>query len=189
MNTQDAERLKTLFLRVARECSFPDHKDIATDAYSTMIEDISPVFSQGNKEAVFVYKPRKGERIATSVKVSNFRFKIIDFLLQVPDNIVKIVGTNGTHLMYFYLMTLLVKLFRLGSMPLDQGEIDILMLVHRFYKQRRIITTDQVHQMLSDKWSNVQISEALGNLSEKLHCIEIGANDEIEAVEAIVFLN
>lgn len=188
MNTQDAERLKTLFRRVAKECNLPDHDDIAIQSYSSVIEDISPLTSQSQKEAIFLYKTRQGELAAISANVKNFRFQIVDFLIRVPDGIIKIVKANGTPLLYFYILSLLAQLLKLGTIPLNKGEIEILILLHGYHREKRKLTVDQVYEMFADKLSPVKIAEALANLDERLHCIEIDKNNLIECVEAIVFL-
>jgi hypothetical protein len=187
MNTEDAKRLQALFHRIARECDLPEYQQIAIDTYSSVIEDVSAVVSKGEKEAIFVYKPRKGEKTGTSIKVSNFRFRITDFFLQIPDDIIKIIGTHGSLLMYYYILRLLVKLLTLSAIKLEKGEVDVLMLVHSFEQQRRKLSVDQVYERLMEKWTHNDITSALENL-EALLCIEIGVDRVIEPVEAIVFL-
>ena len=176
------------FQKLVNELQYTELLEGMDDFQATIIArsiDIQQTDQQQATEDLVLDLSPEGK--STSVKLSNIKFRMADFLIEVTGIGVQ-VSTPKPNPVGLLLSGLrfILKMKELTTIGLSRREAEILFLLCHLKCERENATIDLLFEEMPLDLSRDQIRESLDKL-EKLSCIEYSI-DEIKLVEEIVMV-
>ena len=123
--------------------------------------------------------------VATSQKVQNLKFKLADFLLEAGGSGLSVAGSLLNPLVLAFTgIKFLWELQKLMTLTIEQKDAEVLLALYGLVKQSKVLTTDEVHELVGKRCGEDQVARSLDTL-EELGCITVTMN-EIHLNETIV---
>jgi hypothetical protein len=167
------------------------HQSINVQAAAAFLDNyldsLEPAPTPDGLEVITLTFDKEGEvEVASTSKLSNLRFRLLDLLRDVAEGTINLAGASGNQLVM--ILTSLVLLYNISSLTkLEIGlqEAELLLGIYRLICEHEMPTVNRLIEVMSDSFSDAQITDSLDAL-EQLSCIVL-TTDGIVLNETIVF--